>query len=123
MDTKLNDKNKNPGPGDYENFKSRNHVKAAIFSKRSELDLVKHGKDSPGPGKYEMYSTVTKENTFTLGSKHKRIDKTDTPGPGAYNPIDVKSIENTYAKGSSRNTQFKIKRNSVTNEYQDLLYK
>jgi hypothetical protein len=97
-----------PGPGDYTiNTDTLKLNRGPIIGSRSELKLITHGKDSPGPGKYEAESSFAHRKSWSIGRKHIRKDETISPGPGAYQIHDNNSgnvfLSNTH---QSRNLDF-----------------
>ena len=91
-----------PGPGNYEPSPQKYHKSptwAIGKGKRSDL-ASSAGKKIPGPGVYELKSTVGEGPKYVMGTK------TDTgllsgnkkvPGPGAYTPVKVKDVGSSYS--------------------------
>lgn len=91
-----------PGPGNYEPSPQKYHKSptwAIGKGKRSDL-ASSAGKKIPGPGVYELKSTVGEGPSYAIGTKTDiglLSGKKKVPGPGAYTPVKVTDVSTSYS--------------------------
>uniref|UniRef100_A0A7S3KSN0 Uncharacterized protein n=1 Tax=Euplotes crassus TaxID=5936 RepID=A0A7S3KSN0_EUPCR len=118
-------KNHSPDPASYNvNDKIlRKTAQASGMGYGGKINLSKTLADTPGPGSYDMRSTVTDGKKIGMGAKlsNNKNGKNNSPGPGAYSPSRKVSekAEPKFGFGTSSRLQ-EAGKNSVPspNSYQ-----
>jgi hypothetical protein len=114
-DSRLKQAGKNPSPEP-----SRYRIKDDLMYKTTsswgmgygkKTDLSKTLADTPGPGSYEMRSTITDGRKYGIGNKMDmfRIDRDNSPGPGSYQSEVVNLKKQHRSFKWSKSTRFDIK--------------
>jgi hypothetical protein len=85
-----------PGPGSYSPNPSDPSPKVRYFlgSFPKSMRLLNNSSlQTPGPGDYQLPSTLATGPHYTIGSRKKRETESPSPGPGAYDPSVVATLE------------------------------
>ena len=84
-------KNKNPGPGDYEARESQTKERIVTYqiAKSKRVDIVsREARNQPGPGNYGSPSKLGDGIKYNIGEKRDPARDNGHPGPGTYNNDD-----------------------------------
>lgn len=91
-----------PDPGSYNIKDDLMHKTSSSWGMGygSKVDFNKMSENNPGPGSYEMKSTITDGKKYGIGNKTDmfKINQDDGPGPGSYKSevIDLKKQHKSY---------------------------